>query len=347
MTDSAATTQDPVVDVHAHVNPQVIVDAARRNEPWMSMELGFADDRLTWVANGEPWAMHWNDAWRNPALRLETMDNDGVDVQLVSLNPAMFSYSISEKYASRIATEVNDGIADIVSSASTRFRGLAHLSLQDPKAAVKELERAVGELGMVGAGVGTNVAGANFDAPELFPVFEAAADLGVMIFVHPAADRFPQRGYPHYLQNLIGHPVETAVTMATLIFGGVFERLPGLRVCFAHGGGYGCMGLGRYDHGRRVREECQQISGMPTDFTSQIWVDSLTHSHVGLRFLLDQVGPGQVVLGTDFPADMGQVAPLAWLEAAPTLSDDERRAIRSGNVQALLGAKAEAVSART
>ena len=343
VTATDATPSSPVVDIHAHVIPRVIYDAARRNEPWMSMELGFEDDRLSWVANGQKWTMNWNGAWRNPELRLTTMDTDGVDVQLVSLNPAMFSYSISPEHGPKIASEVNDGIAEIMATAPTRFRGLAHLSLQNPAAAVKELQRAVGELGFVGAGIGTNVDGKDFDDPELFQVFEAAADLGVMVFIHPAADRFPARGYAHYLQNLIGHPVETAVSMATLIFSGVFERLPNLRVAFAHGGGYGCMGLGRYDHGKRVREECQQISRLPTEFTSQIYVDSLTHSHWGVRFLLDQVGPGQVVLGTDFPADMGQVDPLNWLKAATMVSDAERQAILRGNAQTLLGAKAALV----
>ena len=341
MSGSDATNAGPVVDVHAHVIPRVILEAAQRNEPWESMELGFENERLSWVANGEKWSMPWNGAWRNPELRLETMDADGVDVQLVSLNPAMFSYSIAADHAPKICSAVNDGIAEIVSTAPTRFRGLAHLSLQNPPEAVKELQRAVGELGFAGAGIGTNIAGKDFDDPEVFQVFEAAADLGVMVFIHPAADRFPARGYAHYLQNLIGHPVETAVSMATMIFSGVFERLPGLRVVYAHGGGYGCMGLGRYDHGKRVREECQQISGLPTDFTSQIYVDCLTHSHDGVRFLLDQVGPGQVVLGTDYPADMGQVHPLAWLEAAPMISDAERTAILSGNVKRLLGAKAK------
>jgi aminocarboxymuconate-semialdehyde decarboxylase len=335
---------DPIIDVHAHVVPDVIHRAARQHEPFFGLEVAADDGHLSWAVGRERWSMQWDDAWRDPSVRLESMDREGVDVQLISLNPAMFSYATAAADAPQMAATVNDGIAAIATTAPTRFRGLAHLPLQSPGAAVGELERAVTELGMVGAGIGTNVAGRNYDDPDLFAVFEAAAGLGAMIFIHPSNDRFPSRGHPYYLQNIVGHPVETTVAMASLIFGGVFERLPDLRVCFAHGGGYGCMGLGRFDHARRVRKECQEISGLPTDFRSQIFVDSLTHSHGGLRFLLDQAGPGQVVLGTDYPADMGQVDPVTWIGAATTITDDERTAILSGNVRGLVGTRLPAPS---
>jgi aminocarboxymuconate-semialdehyde decarboxylase len=336
MTDGST---DSIVDVHAHVVPDVIYDAARRHDPWFGLEVAADDGHLSWAVGPERWSMPWDDAWRDPAVRVANMNREGVDVQLISLNPAMFSYALSAADAPRMAAAVNDGIAEIAASAPERFRGLAHLPLQSPAAAVAELERAVDELGMVGAGIGTNVAGLNFDAPDLYPVFEAAAGLGAFVFIHPSNDRFPPRSHPYYLQNIVGHPVETTVAMASLIFGGVFERLEGLRVCFAHGGGYGCMGIGRFDHARRVRKECQEISGLPSDFRGQMFVDSLTHSRGGLRFLLDQAGPGQVVLGTDYPADMGQFDPVAWLGAAPTITDAERTAILSGNVRGLLGSR--------
>src|SRR5262249_37761125 len=149
-------------------------------------------------------AMPWDDAWRDSELRVAAMDTAGVDIQLLSVNPAMLGYELERSAAASFAAGVNDEIAAF--TPSSRFWGLAHLPLQDPTAAAAELQRAVSDLGMVGAAIGTNVAGVDLDSADLYPVFEAAAALDVMIFVHPAADRFPRLGYPHYLQNLIGHP---------------------------------------------------------------------------------------------------------------------------------------------
>jgi aminocarboxymuconate-semialdehyde decarboxylase len=160
-----------------------------------------------------------------------------------------------------------------------------------------------------------------------------------MVFFHPIEPRFSPRRYGYHLPNLIGNPLETTVATAALIFGGVIERLPDLKVVLAHGGGNVCMGIGRFDHGRHARVECQQIAGMPSDYARTLYYDTVTHSHLVLRFLLDTMGASQVLLGTDYPADMSQANPVDWLEAAESVSDAERGAILRDNPQRILGAR--------
>ena len=332
----------PVVDVHAHIVPDVVLDAGRRGGVWHGVELGSNQSgTLTWTVGGNTHAM-------GPAFllslddRLQTMDDHHVDVQLLSHMPAMFWYKSPKDTATARAREINDSIAGTVAKAPTRLRQLVHLPLQNPDDALVELDRAATELDVVGLGIGTNVDGLNWDAPELFPVLEAAADLGVMVFIHPCDARYPSGPHPYHLQNMTAFPFETTFAMASLIFGGVLDRLPGLRVCLAHGGGYSCMALGRFDHGHSVRREAQTTQHDPSSYASRIWFDSLTHSHRALRFILDQAGPGQIVLGTDFPADMAQDRPVDWVRATDLLTEQEKETVLSANVQVLLGEAAYA-----
>ena len=328
----------PVVDVHSHVVPSVLVDRARRGESLLSMDLGFSEAGiLNWKLAGDVGSMEWDASFTDPDERVLAMDRDGIDVQLLSINPAMYGYAGEPSLAAQLAAAVNDGIAEIVAAAPERFQGLAHLPMQDGEAAARELHRAVTELGMAGAGIGTNVAGRDLDAPELRPVFETAEALGAMVFVHPSADRFPSKGYSYFLQNLIGHPVETTVAMASLMFGGVFDRYPGLRVCFAHGGGYGCMAMGRFDHGHRTREQCRQMAKLPSEYRTQVYVDTLTHGEAGLRLLVDALGIDQVVIGTDYPTPMAQADPIGWLDRVSWLTSEQRSRILSANAAMLLG----------
>ena len=340
-----------VVDIHSHMVPARCTLAARKGEAWHGVRMGLNDNgAMTWEAEGSRWTLAWENRDTGWDGRLKKMDEIGVDVQVLSVSPALYWYrTLEADRAVGMAEETNDAIAAAVEEHPTRFRGLAHLPLQDPAASVKELERAVG-LGLAGVAIPGNVAGKDWDSPDLFPVLEAAAALDVMVFVHPATDvRFPPvdpesstqvGGRRYFLLNIVGLPLETTMALATMIFGGVFDRLPDLRVCLAHGGGFGCAALGRFDHAHVVRPECKDIAKNPTEYGKDVWWDSLTHSHKKLRFLLDEVGVSQVVLGTDYPADMGQPEPVRWVRAATDLTPDEHRAVLGENVRALLGAHA-------
>jgi aminocarboxymuconate-semialdehyde decarboxylase len=335
--DDLGTT---VVDVHCHMVPGSATRAAQRGEVWHGVPMGIGPHGgLSWEIGGARWNLTWENQETGFDDRIARMDEYGVDVQVLSLSPAFWwYYALSAAEIAPIAVEVNDSIAEALQAHPTRFMGLAHLPLQDAGASVAELERCVSELGFAGVAVPGNVAGVDWDSADLFRVLEAAAGLDAMVFVHPATDvRVPGRSGPYFFPNIIGIPVETTMALASMIFGGVFDRLPDLRVCLAHGGGYGCMALGRWDHAHRVRPECRGIEGRPSDYASKVWFDSLTHSHTALRFLLDEVGPNQVVLGTDYPADMGQVDPVAWVRAARQLSAEEHRLVLGENARQLLG----------
>lgn len=327
-----------VVDVHTHILPASIYEAARSGTPWHGIDFALnPEGKLTWDIEGRAFTLPWEDPGQTLKSRIETMDEQGVDVHLLSLSPTLWHwYRMPLDVVRPLARDVNESLALTVEEHPTRFQALAFLPLQDGRAAAEELEFTVTELGLVGAAVGTNAGGLDWDAPELYPVLETAAGLGAMLFIHPANGRFPREARYH-LRNIVGNPLETTMAVASLVFGGVFDRLPDLRVAVAHGGGYACMGLGRMDHARGARKECQDIAGLPSDYARRIYWDSLTHSHGALRFLLDTVGSGQVVLGTDYPADMSQEDPVRWLRSADVLNDAEQDAILGGNVRALFG----------
>ena len=332
-----------ITDVHAHILTPSIVQAAidGRELDGISFSLSpegylvsrFGDERVRLTYEGFPESIEG---------RLARMDAMGVDHHLLSLSPGIHWYGTEPEDAVAHARTVNDELAEIVASHPDRFSALAYLPLRDPQASVKELHRAVRELGFAGAIVGTNVNGKDWDDPELFPILEAAADLQKLVFVHPA--RIRGRGFldRYHLKNLLGNPLETAVTFCSLVFGGVMDRLPDLDVLLAHGGGFACTGIGRIDHGYAVRPEAaQEAEVIPSAYLKRLAVDSLVHSPETLRLVIERVGIERVMLGTDYPADMGQPDPVAWIRGAG-LTPEQEEAILSGNVARYLGGTKEA-----
>jgi aminocarboxymuconate-semialdehyde decarboxylase len=279
----------------------------------------------------------WPNPLETPDERIQAMDDMRVDVHVLSLSPLMHWYALDSPIGIEMAHEVNDDLAEMIATHPDRFVGLAFLPLQDPESAVSELERCIRDLGFVGVMVGTNVNGLDWDSDDLFPVLETARDLGALVFVHPAqrrADPFLPR---YHLRNLIGNPFETAITIASLIFGGVLDRLPDLDLCFAHGGGFATMGVDRLDQGRQVRTEAQDTSALPSDYLRRLYYDTLVFSHRGLSNLIGVVGVDRIVLGSDYPADMGEPRPVDFVETHPDLTDEERRLILGGTMERLLG----------
>jgi aminocarboxymuconate-semialdehyde decarboxylase len=329
-----------VVDVHAHLLPRSAIAAANDGSDWFGStverdELGrpriITGDYA--VSLGGP--VHWESIEE----RVERMDAMGVDEQVLSLNPILFRYYNDPDHAVECATAVNDEIANIAADWNGRFSGFGALPMQSPDRAIAELERVMAVPGMVGAAVGTHVNGLNWDEPELFGVLEAAAALGATVFIHPAASRLKDALPRYHMRNYIANPTETTIAIGSIIFGGVLERLPALKLVFAHGGGYACWGSARFDHGYKVRPEAREHAPMfPSEYLERMWFDSLVHGSLNLRHLIDVVGVERVVLGTDFPADMGQPDPVAWLESTD-LTDAERAAVLGSNADQLLGSR--------
>jgi aminocarboxymuconate-semialdehyde decarboxylase len=327
----------PIIDVHTHIVPPRLAEAAQRGGTRHGIEFGRdAAGRVTSSTGGKPMALPWPTPLETPAGRIEQMDRLGVDVHLLSLSPTMHWYNLAPEHGRTLALDVNDEIAEVAAQFPDRFRGMAFLPLQDPSAAVAELERCVRDLGFVGALVGTHVNGMDWDAPELYPVLEAAQQLGCFVFVHPTHGRANAFLPNYHLRNLIGNPLETAVAMATMIFGGVLDRLTDLKLCFAHGGGYGCLGVARMDHGRKFRTEAAAAVGLPSDYVRGLYFDSLVHAHRTLDQVIDVAGIDQIVLGSDYPADMGQPDPVTFIRSHPTLGEEGCDKILSANIARLI-----------
>ncbi|WP_026851564.1 amidohydrolase family protein [Glaciibacter superstes] len=292
-----------VVDVHSHVIPPVLLQAMRE---------GTAPDGIT-IEDREsgPWVIHRQGyqypllgAFHDVAARLTAMDEAGVDVALISAAPPLFLYWIERENARAASVVINDAIVAMVKEAPDRFAGLATLPMQDPEAAAEELRRCVQELGMKGAQIGPHIEGTPLDSPELRPVLETAAELGVPLVVHPYYVGSAPDLDDFYLTNLQGNPWQIAVCASRLIFSGVLDELPELNFVLVHGGGHLPYQIGRLDHGHRVRPEAKLPKLAPSEYLRRFHYDSLTHDAKSTKWLTERVGADRVMYGSDMPFDM-------------------------------------------
>jgi aminocarboxymuconate-semialdehyde decarboxylase len=211
--------------------------------------------------------------------------------------------------------------------------------MQAPELAVQELRRCVLDLGLAGIQIGSHVNDWNLDAPELFPIFQEAEKLGACIFVHPwemmGAEKMPK----YWLPWLVGMPAETARAICCMIFGGVFERLPKLKVCFAHGGGAFPIIIGRVEHGFNCRPDLVAVENNvnPRDYIGKFWIDSLVHDQKALDFIVDTMGSDRVILGSDYPFPLGEDHPGQLVESSQTLSEETKRKLLETNALEFLG----------
>ena len=271
------------------------------------------------------------------AVRLQDMDAMGVDIQVISPSPNQYYYWAEPDLAVEIVRLQNEHIAELCAQHPHRLAGLGTLALQHPAVAIEQLEYAVRKLGLKGVEVSTAVNGVELADPALEPVWGKAESLGCMIFIHPLGTSLGERLDRHYLSNIVGQPVETAVALSHLIFGGVLDRYPGLKICAAHGGGYLPTYIGRSEHAYGARPDAHTMALPPAEYLKRLYFDSLVYSPQALRMLLDQVGEEQVVVGTDYPFDMGHYDIHALVGATPGLSEAGRAAVLGGNAARLLG----------
>ncbi|AQZ62016.1 2-amino-3-carboxymuconate-6-semialdehyde decarboxylase [[Actinomadura] parvosata subsp. kistnae] len=323
------------VDVHAHVLlPEI--EQAVAGQP------GLAAHRELDARRNGPDALAVSGAMigarigllTRAADRLAAMDEAGVDVQIVSPSPSHYHYWAGPELAADVCRLAAEGVAAHVAQAPDRLYGLGLAPLQHPSLLPGALDDALA-LGLKGVEISSHAPGRELSDPAYEPFWAHAAATGAVIFLHPFGCTLDERLDRFYLSNLVGQPVENAVALSHLIFAGVLDRHPGLRLLAAHGGGYLPYHLGRADHGWRVRPDARTCAREPSSYLRELHFDSLTHDPAALRELVRVAGPERVLLGSDFPFDMGDPDPLAALRAAG-LADTS---IRGGNAVRLFDLK--------
>ena len=249
-------------------------------------------------------------------VRMKEMNETNVTVQVLSTIPVLFNYWAKAKDGLETSRFLNDHIANEVNKAPNRFIGLGTVPLQDIDLAISEMERCKKELQMPGLEIGSNINGKNLGDPYFFPLYEAAEKMGCALFVHPWEMMGEDQMQKYWLPWLVGMPAETTRAICSMIFGGIFENYPNLRVAFAHGGGSFPYTLGRIEHGFDVRPDLVAIDNAvaPSNYTDKFWVDSLVHNEKAFTFLLDIMGTDKVCLGSDYPFPLGEHVPGKLIE---------------------------------
>lgn len=326
------------VDVHAHCVPSEVLDRLRTQ----GGALGLAytqEDGADFVTVGTARRQRVRPGLTDVTERLAAMDAAGVEAQILSPWMTLSASSVAPEHAVAYAEAFNDALARVVLERPTRLAALANLPLQDPAAGAAELRRAVVELGLVGAEIATRPAGRDLDDPALEVLWNTAEELDCLLLVHPH-DSLAGRGVNrHFLNNTVGNPAESTIALGHLIFGGVVERHPGVRFVFVHGGGFAPYQIGRWDHAYRndARGSAANLTRLPSEWLRTMYFDTVVHSPQALRHLVETVGSDRVLLGSDYPFEMGEPRPVETVTGNPALDQGQVDRILSGNVRRLLG----------
>lgn len=326
------------IDIHCHyLNRDVAAKVAHLNPAQREPSVMFAN-ALTREVN----VKQMQD--RAPKLstievRLKDMDRMGIDIQAVSPAPNQTYYWTEAGFGAELARMVNDRLAEIVARWPERFVALGTVPLQNVDLAVAELERCVKELGLRGVEINPSVNGMDLTDPRLNleKFFAKAQELDIVLFMHPVGFTQGERLMDHYFNNVIGNPLETTVAASHLIFDGVMERNPKLKVVLPHAGGFLAHYWARMDHAHRARADCRTvIKKAPSSYLRKFYFDTITFDAQMLRHLIDKWGADHVVLGTDYPFDMGEEDPVGLIKGVPGLKSDEQKQIMGGNAARLL-----------
>lgn len=324
------------IDIHSHVIPDRFVEQITRSPDALAARVeGEGDTRKVIHEQGYVYPLF--PEFYDPMAKLESMDRKGIDISVISPAPPMFYYWASVEVALQAAQLVNDGVADMVAARPDRLRGMATVPMQHPDAAIAEMERVVREYGFKAIEIGTSIEGAQLSEQHFRPVLRRAQDLGLFVFAHPYYVGAKSGLEPYYLTNLIGNPLDTTVMVAHLMYSGVLDELPELKICLAHGGGFTPYQLGRLEHGYKVRSEAHEYSRhSPRQLLRRFYFDSLVFEPQALRYLIDLVGADRVCIGTDAPFDMGDEHPDQTIASIPDLTEHEKHEVCCGTAMRLL-----------
>lgn len=325
-----------VVDIHCHRQSMPATEKMKEVANWSGHEaLGYGNDATRKVNQQQLAALI--PKMTSVEERLADMDKMGVDIQAVCVPPYQYYYWAEPDVGREVSRQMNDELAEVVAGTPDRFVGLGTIPLQDTGMAVAELERCVKELGFRGVEISTNVNGEELCSPRLEKFFAKAEELDVLIFIHPSGFTHADRLTEHYFINLIGHPLESTIGISQLIFGGTMEKYPGLKICVAHGGGFLPAYSGRMDHGHAGRADCRTvISKAPTEYLKKFYFDTMVFEPDQLGYLINKFGADHILLGTDYPYDMGYYDPLGLIGGVAGLNEADQAQVRGLNAARLL-----------
>ena len=315
------------IDIHTHILPESLPDLSQKYGYGGFVNLEHHKPGCARMMQDEEFFREVESNCWDPLVRITECDGARVDVQVLSTIPVMFSYWAKAEDTLDLSRILNDHIGETVASYPSRFVGLGTVPMQAPELAVKELERCVRELGLAGIQIGSHVNGLNLNDDSLFLVFQAADELDAAIFVHPWDMMGKERMPRYWLPWLVGMPAETSLAICSMIFGGVFERLPKLRVAFAHGGGSFPATIARIEHGFNMRPDLCAVDNNvnPRDYLGKFYLDSLVHDPIILNFLIELVGANRVALGSDYPFPLGEVTPGQMIESMTELDESTKQ----------------------
>jgi len=330
--------------VHTHILPREIPDFYTKYNygEWITLDHHSLPGKTRMIKAGKVFRIVEPNCF-DPEERIKDCDMYGVDVQVLSTVPVMFSYWAEPEHGLEMARFLNDDIAMTVKKYPKRFVGLGTLPMQAPDLAIQELRRCIQDLGLVGVQIGSHVdmknMNMNLSDPALFPIFEECERLGASVFVHPWDMMGEKTMEKYWLPWLVGMPAETSLAICSMIFGGVLERLPNLRVCFAHGGGSFPMTIGRIEHGFNCRPDLCAVDNdvNPRTYCRRIWVDSLVHDHRVLDFNLELFGEERIILGSDYPFPLGEVPECGKLIESSHLPEEVKEKLLEHNAIKFLG----------
>jgi aminocarboxymuconate-semialdehyde decarboxylase len=303
------------IDIHTHIMPSKM--------PHWTEKFGYGDFIHLEHRECDVCMMKGDKVFRvvgentfSETIRMKEMDETNVNIQVLSTIPVLFNYWAKPLDGYQTSQFLNDHIAETVAKEPNRFIGLGTVPMQDVKYAIKEMERCVKDLKMPGLEIGSNINGKNLSDKEFFPFYKEAEELGCALFVHPWQMMGEDQIEKYWLPWLVGMPAETSRAICSMIFGGVFEQFPKLRVAFAHGGGAFPFTLGRIEHGFKVRPDLVAVDNPinPKNYIGKFWIDSLVHDRKAFEYLLDLIGDDKICLGSDYPFPLGEHKPGKLIE---------------------------------
>ena len=326
------------IDIHTHILPENLNDLTNTFSDPRFVRMDAIDDKTAMLRKDDKAFRQVECNCWNHHTRMKECHETGVDVQVLSTIPVLFSYWAQDNECLSLSEFINNHIASICNEESTKYIGLGTIPMQNTNLAIAEMDRCVNELNLPGIEMGSNINGLNLSEEQFSPIFEHAEQIGCSLFIHPWEMMGQADMQKYWLPWLVGMPAETSRAICSLIFGGVFDKYPNLKIALAHGGGAFPFTAGRVDHGFNVRPDLCAVdnSALPSSYMKNFYVDSLVHDAHAMNFLIQTMGAERIAMGSDYPFPLGEHHPGKLIESMD-LTDSTKQRLLSGTALEWLG----------